>query len=101
MSEIAIVEAFKDLSDPRRKEGKRHQQTLCLALFTLAVSAGNRGFLAIGDWLSSYKAELIEIFAPPKLRLPSYSTIRRVLLNVDYQAYSACLARFFEVQPKV
>ena len=29
-----------------------------------------------------------------------YSTIRRVLLNVDYQAYSACLASFFEVQPK-
>ena len=86
MSEIAIVEVFKDLRDPRRKEGKRHQQTLCLALFTLAVSAGNRGFLAIGDWLKSYKAELIEIFAPPKLRLPSYSTIRRVLLNVDYQA---------------
>lgn len=65
------------------------------------MSAGNRGFLAIGDWLSSYKAELIEIFAPPKLRLPSYSPIRRVLLNVDYQAYSACLARFFEVPPKV
>jgi predicted transposase YbfD/YdcC len=89
MTTLAIVEAFKDLPDPRRKEGKRHQQTLCLALFTLGVSAGNQGFLAIGDWLKSYKTELIELFAPPKLRLPSYSTIRRVLLNVDYQAYSA------------
>jgi len=52
MTTLAIVEAFK------RKEGKRHQQTLCLALFTLAVSAGNRGFLAMGDWLKSYKTEL-------------------------------------------
>ncbi|MFM7887495.1 MAG: transposase family protein, partial [Pseudanabaena sp.] len=84
MTTLSIVEVFKDIPDPRRKEGKRHQQTLCLALFTLTVSAGNRGFLAIGDWLSSYKAELIELFAPPKLKLPSYSTIRRVLLNVDY-----------------
>jgi len=100
MTTIAIVEAFKELPDGRRAEGKRHEQTLCLALFTLAVSAGNRGFLAIGDWLESYKGELIEMFAPPKLKIPSYSTIRRVLLNIDYQAYSACLAKFFEIQPK-
>ena len=38
MSEIAIVEAFKDLPDPRRKEGKRHQQTLCLALLEKKIA---------------------------------------------------------------
>ena len=51
MITMAIVEAFKDLPEPRRKEGKRHQQALCLAL---VVSEGNRGFLAMGDWLKSY-----------------------------------------------
>jgi len=40
METIAIVEAFKELPDGRRAEGKRHEQALCLALFTLAVSAG-------------------------------------------------------------
>ena len=69
METIAIVEAFKELPDGRRAEGKRHEQALCLALFTLAVSAGNRGFLAIGDWLESYKRELIKMFAPPKLKM--------------------------------
>lgn len=54
MSEVAIMEAFQDLPDPRRTAGQRHAQTLCLALFTLAVAAGNRGFLAIGDWLKAY-----------------------------------------------
>jgi hypothetical protein len=66
--------------------GKRHHMALCLALFTLAVTAGNRGFLAIGDWLKSYRSELIALFKPPKQRLPSYSTIRRVLLKLDYSA---------------
>jgi len=51
MSAIAIVEAFSDLPDKRRVQGRRHAQALCLALFTLAVAAGNRGFLSIGDWL--------------------------------------------------
>jgi hypothetical protein len=99
MSELTIVEAFAALPDIRRTAGQRHTQALCLALFTLAVTAGNRGFLAIGDWLKSYHDELVELFSPPKGRLPSYSTIRRTLLRLDYRDYSACLSRFFGIQP--
>ena len=96
---IEILEAFADLPDVRKASGKRHHLALCLALFTLAVTAGNRGFLAIGDWLNCYRSELIALFNPPKGRLPSYSTIRRVLLKLDYSQYSAALARFFGIQP--
>ena len=99
MSTLAIVEAFQDLPDLRRGAGRRHDQALCLALFTLSVSAGCRGFIAISDWLNSYRAELLDLFMPSKNRLPSYSTIRRVLLNLDYQAYSQCLAEFFKIEP--
>jgi len=96
---IEILDTFIDLPDVRKASGKRHDMALCLALFTLAVTAGNRGFLAIGDWLNSYRRELIALFKPPKQRLPSYSTIRRVLLKLDYSDYSAALARFFGIQP--
>ena len=44
---------------------------LSLALFTLAIAAGNKGFLAIGDWISSYREPLIDLFQPPKNRLPT------------------------------
>ena len=43
---IEILEAFVDLPDVRRAAGKRHHMALCLALFTLAVTAGNLGFIA-------------------------------------------------------
>jgi hypothetical protein len=99
MCELAIVEIFADLPDKRREAGKRHNQALCLALFTLAVAAGNRGFLAIGDWLKAYHDELVAVFKPPKGRLPSYSTIRRTLLSLDYQAYGVRLSRFFGITP--
>ena len=62
MSTLAIVEAFEDLPDGRRGAGRRHQQALCLSISTLAVSAGCRGFLAISDWLDSYREELLELF---------------------------------------
>jgi hypothetical protein len=100
MSSLAIVEAFRELPDRRRGAGRRHDQALCIALFTLAVSAGCRGFLAINDWLASYRVELLALFNPPKARLPSYSTIRRILLDLDYQAYSSCLASFFQITPQ-
>jgi hypothetical protein len=99
VSQPAILEAFASLQDPRRRAGQRHTLPLCLALFTLAIAAGNKGFLAIGDWIASYHEQLIELLKPPKKRLPSYSTIRRTLLYLDYEQYSACLARFFGVQP--
>lgn len=60
---------------------------MCLALFTLAVAAGNQGFLAIGDWLKCYSRPLQELFGVE--RLPSDSTSRRTLLVVDYEEYSA------------
>lgn len=99
MPQLAIVEAFADICDTRRIAGQRHQQALCLALFTLAITAGNRGFLAIGDWLKAYHDELVTLFQPPKNRLPSYSTIRRALVRVHYREYSACLSRLFNIQP--
>jgi hypothetical protein len=81
---IEILDAFAELPDVRQASGKRHHMALCLALFTLAVAAGNRGFLSMGDWLRCYQSELIDLFKPPKHRLPSYSTICRVLLKLDY-----------------
>ena len=71
MAEIALVGVFAGLPDGRRKQGRRHSLPLCLALFTLAVAAGNQGFLAIGDWLKSYKQQLQELFEVDFL--PSYS----------------------------
>ncbi|MBZ8180584.1 transposase family protein [Oscillatoria salina] len=98
MQQAAILEAFADLPDPRRKAGQRHSISLCLALFTLAIAAGNRGFLAIGDWIDAYQSELIELLGVDQQRLPSYSTIRRVLLQLDYQKYAQCIVKFLGLQ---
>ncbi|MDJ0717018.1 MAG: hypothetical protein QNJ54_22845 [Prochloraceae cyanobacterium] len=34
----------------------------------MAVAAGNQGFLAIGDWLKSYKRQLKNLFCVAPLR---------------------------------
>ncbi|NJL83354.1 MAG: transposase family protein [Chloroflexaceae bacterium] len=98
MSEIALLKVFEGMPDGRRKQGRRHSLQLCLALFTLAVAAGNQGFLAIGDWLNYHAIELKELFGVE--RIPSYSTVRRALLETDYREYAARIAQFFEITPK-
>ena len=99
MPQLAMIEAFANLPDERRTSGRRHQQPLRLALFTLGVVAGNRGWIAIGDWVKAHQAELVALFQPAKGRLPSYSTIRRAVLGLADQEYGARLARFFGIQP--
>ena len=45
MSELAILEAFIDLPDPRRTAGQRHEKALCLALFTRSDCGRQQRFL--------------------------------------------------------
>ncbi len=100
MSQLAIAEAFTALPDTRRTAGQGDRQALCLALFTLSVTAGNRGFLAIGDWLGAYHDELVAMFAPPGLTLTVLQhNWAGTALRLDYRDYSACLSRFFGIQP--
>ncbi len=99
MRELAILKVFEGLADPRSNHGKQHEQTLCIAVFTLAVVAGCRGLNAMGDWIDANRSHLAELFDPPKGKIPSYSTLRRVMKVLDYQVYASCLARFFGVTP--
>ncbi|WP_193200425.1 hypothetical protein [Nostoc sp. MG11] len=62
MLEVAIFKAFAELPNPRRSSSQRHTQAFCPILLTLVITAGNREFLAIGDWLRTYKEELIALF---------------------------------------
>ena len=103
------------MPDRRRKQGTRHSWELCLALFTLAVQGyrpdrrearrlvthsrhaqGIKAFWRL-DWLKSEGEELKELFEVK--RILSYSTIRRALLGLDYEDYSARLASFWEIKP--
>ena len=54
----------------------------------------------MGDWMRSYHEQLVDRLKPPKNRLPSESTLRRALLHIDCEQYSACLANFFDVKPR-
>jgi hypothetical protein len=53
-----------------------------------ATMSGYIGYRAIGDFIKKHKKELIELFKLEKERVPSFSTVRRILLAVDFAAFT-------------
>lgn len=75
---------LSQLADIRRGQGKRHPVELVLIIVILGIMNGYDGYHAIEDFVVRNREELIFIFKPKKDRLPSFSTIRRVMGKVDF-----------------
>ena len=84
----ALQSQLDTLDDPRRGQGKRHRQGLVLLIVLLATISGYLGYRAIEDFLTKHQTQLLALFQPEKGRIPSYSTVRRVLMGVDFQQFT-------------
>lgn len=62
----------------------------------MATMSGFFGYRAIGDFAVRYKDELIKYLKPSKDRLPAYATVRRVLKEIDSNAFGAIFTRWME-----
>lgn len=84
----ALQSQLDTLDDPRRGQGKRHRQGFVLLIVLLATISGYLGYRAMEDFLAKHHAQLLTLFQPEKGRIPSYSTVRRVLMGVDFQQFT-------------
>ncbi|NEP46674.1 MAG: ISAs1 family transposase, partial [Okeania sp. SIO2H7] len=69
----------------RTPEGRRHSLSLTLLLVIMGIMSGYYSYRALGDFVKRHQNALVELLEVPKNRVPSYSTIRRVMLGVNYQ----------------
>ena len=81
-----LVDALRDVPDPRKARGKRHAWPLVLTLIGAALLSGQRNVRGIGQWVGERAAELVALLRPPRGRLPSTATLRRALRAVDRAA---------------
>ena len=91
-----FIEYLNELPDVRRKAGQRHHQNFVLMIALFATMSGYIGYRAIGSFIVKHREDLIALFKPDKDRVPSYSTVRRVLMKLNaksfQQAYQKWLA---------
>ena len=81
----SLVDCLKEIPDPRDTHGRRHPLWLILLIMILGIMSGYWGYRGLGRFIERHRRQLIETLEIPGARVPSYSTIRRVMMDLDYQ----------------
>ena len=81
----SLIEFLRELPDNRRGAGQRHTIEFGLIIIIMSIMSGYIGIRAMGDFAKRNKKDLIKYLKPLKPRVPSFSTLRRILLQVDFK----------------
>ena len=81
----SLIDYLKKIPDPRKKKGNRHPLWLVLLIIIMASMSGYWGYRPLGRFVERHRRALIELLKIPKARVPSYSTLRRVMVKLDYK----------------
>lgn len=81
---LRLIEKLKKVKDFRKPSGKRYQLWVILLIIILGIMQSYIGYRAIGDFAKYNQALLTKYFKLPQPKVPSYSTIRRVLMGLDW-----------------
>ncbi len=82
---MTLLESLSQVPDFRHPRGRRHELSLVLACILLGTLSGAQTWRDFRDFVERHRDALLEHLRPQKERLPSYSTLRRVLLGLNYQ----------------
>ena len=84
--EKSLIDYLKQIPDERSSGGRRHPLWLILLIMILGIMSGYWGYRGLGRFVERHRRQLIETLKIPQARVPSYSTIRRVMMSLDYEA---------------
>lgn len=84
-----LIQELSKVKDFRTKDGQRHPLWFRLLIVIMGTMSGYFGYRALGDFVKRHQSTLIESFAITKERVPSYSTIRRVMMGIDFAEFAA------------
>lgn len=98
---MSLIEHLKQVRDYRTQP--RYPLWAVLVLVVMGTMSGAVGYRALGEFVERHQAVLLELMELPHDRLPSYSTIRQVMIRVDFasvtSAFNAWAAEQVRLQP--
>ncbi len=83
---LSLIEKLKQVKDFRKDKGKRHPLWIVLVVIILGTMLGYSGYRELGEFAKNNRHRLSKEFNIIPERVPSYSTIRRVMMGVDWQS---------------
>jgi hypothetical protein len=83
---LSLIEKLKQVKDFRKDKGKRHPLWIVLVVIILGTMLGYSGYRELGELAKNNRHRLSQQFNIIPERVPSYSTIRRVMMGVEWQS---------------
>jgi hypothetical protein len=100
---MTLIEALQTIPDHRRGAGRRYPLWVLLLLIILGTMSGYRGYRGLARFMQRHQEHLALRLGLPRTALPSYSTIRRLLMDIDFDAVADAFNRWVQgcglVQP--
>ena len=91
----SLYEALAQVTDGRKKRGRRYGAALILTLIALAKMTGQTSLLGIADWARLRIEELRSALSLTRATLPCANTYRYVCDHIDPAELNETLADFF------
>lgn len=89
-----LLNVLKQVPDPRKRKGRRHRWLTLLCLIVAALASAQRTPRAIARWVQEHREELFAVLPASVSRLPSDSTLRRALAQLDVDVLEQALTVF-------
>jgi predicted transposase YbfD/YdcC len=81
----SIIEELKKVKDFRGSRGKRHELWVVLTIIFLALLTGNVSYKQIYKFRENEEDKLCKLLKVTSRKLPSYSTIRRIMIGINLE----------------
>ena len=85
----SLVECLRSVPDFRRAQGRRYPLAESLCMVVMSIMSGYCAYREIGRFMRNNGEELVSCLQLKRQQLPSYVTIRQLLMQVDFTALAA------------
>lgn len=92
----ALPQAFADIPDPRRKQGRRYSLASLFSLAVAAVLANHHSVLAIAQWGANQSPQIQQALGFQPGSMPHQTTLQRLFKQIQPTDFAAVLAKLFE-----
>jgi len=89
---MSLLDELKTVRD--RRTSPRYPQWIVLMLVIMGTMSGRYGYRPLSRFVHRHQAALIEAMELPYERLPSLTTLRNVLIHLDYQELAEAFNRW-------
>lgn len=87
-----LIDELKTVRD--RRTSPQYPQWIVLVLAIMGTMSGRYGYRPLSRFVVRHQAAFIELMELPYERLPSLSTLRNILIHVDYTELAAAFNRW-------